>query len=281
MATRAKGKSAKPGADGANKVDTQAAEKKRLRELIAVVTSTAKRKGWTAELVSEDTDSWRYATISVYRTAPNTMYEITGLFEITKDKRIRISYQKTSFYGWGLDDLQKAIKDGLEEIPWLKMNSNDKNIKSSELDVFIGLLRRFRQIARQLQTRHASRPPLLMNDEYDVQDLVHALLRGLFNDVRSEEYVPSYGGGSSRMDFLLKSESVAIEVKFASATLRDRQIGEQLIIDIKRYKNHPDCKRLVCFVYDPGGFLANPSGLEADLSGKHDSLDALVIAISV
>ncbi|MCU1273121.1 MAG: hypothetical protein JWO48_552 [Bryobacterales bacterium] len=67
----------------------------------------------------------------------------------------------------------------------------------------------------------------------------------------------------------------------ASSKLRDKQIGEQLIIDIKRYQGHPDCKRLICFVYDPGGFLKNPGGLEADLSGIHEKLEVKVIIVSV
>ncbi|MBI4320054.1 MAG: hypothetical protein HY675_16305 [Chloroflexi bacterium] len=31
----------------------------------------------------------------------------------------------------------------------------------------------------------------------------------------------------------------------------DKVIGEQLTVDIAKYGRHPDCKTLVCFVYDP------------------------------
>ena len=41
-----------------------------------------------------------------------------------------------------------------------------------------------------------------------------------------------------------------------------KQLGEQLIIDIARYRKHPQCSRLVCFVYDPEGKIANSSGIE-------------------
>ncbi len=114
-------------------------------------------------------------------------------------------------------------------------------------------------------TVHDDRETLTISDEYDVQDLLGAILRGLFDDVRPEEYSPSYAGGSSKTGiiFFLKREKTVIEIKMADAKLRDKQIGEQLIIDIKRYQQHPDCKRLICFVYDPGGFLKNPGGLEA------------------
>ncbi|HEV2495658.1 MAG TPA: hypothetical protein VG204_21575 [Terriglobia bacterium] len=139
------------------------------------------------------------------------------------------------------------------------------------------VLRRFHVVARQLSRRRDDRTTLTIEDEYDVQDLLHAILRGLFDDVRPEEATPSYAGGSSRMDFLLKSEKTVVETKMASVKLRDKSIGEQLIIDIKRYQTHPDCRRLVCFVYDPNGDIKNPEGLEKDLSGKHGDLEVRVI----
>ena len=105
-----------------------------------------------------------------------------------------------------------------------------------------------------------------MADEYDVQDLIHALLRIDFDDIRSEEYVPSYAGGATRMDFLLKPEQIVIEVKHTRSGLRDRQVGDQLIEDIQRYAAHQDCRTLVCFVYDPDSWIQNPRGLEHDLT---------------
>jgi len=143
------------------------------------------------------------------------------------------------------------------------------------------VLRRFHRIVRQLKHRHGDRSGFDVQDEYDVQDLLHAILRGLFDDVRSEEYTPSYAGGSSRMDFLLKSQQIAIEVKFANRALRDKQVGEQLLIDIGRYQFHQDCLRLICFVYDPFGHLRNPAGLEADLSKTIGKLEVKVIVVSV
>jgi hypothetical protein len=61
---------------------------------------------------------------------------------------------------------------------------------------------RFPLIADELGKRSHQRAPLTMDDEYDVQYLLHALLRLYFDDVRAEEWAPSYGGAASRMDFL-------------------------------------------------------------------------------
>ena len=68
------------------------------------------------------------------------------------------------------------------------------------------------------------------------------------------------------MDFLLKKERVVIEVKKTRKGLGSKEVGEQLLIDIERYKKHPNCKTLICFVYDPTGRISNPKGLERDLA---------------
>jgi len=98
-----------------------------------------------------------------------------------------------------------------------------------------------------------------MKDEYDVQDLMHALLKQHFNDVRAEEWTPSYAGKSSRMDFLLKNEKLVLETKKTRLGLDHKAVGDELAVDIVRYKSHPDCLILACFVYDPECRIGNPA----------------------
>lgn len=133
-----------------------------------------------------------------------------------------------------------------------------------------GLLRvifeHFNTVARQLRKRHDNRDTLIIKDEYDVQDLLNAILRIHFDDVRPEEWTPSQAGSSNRMDFLLKDDEIAIEVKMTREGLKDKELGDQLIIDIAKYQGHPNCKCLYCFVYDPEGIIRNPRGLEKDLA---------------
>ena len=128
------------------------------------------------------------------------------------------------------------------------------------------IIEKFHSVATQLKNRYNGKATIVIEDEYDVQDLMNALLRINFEDVRKEEYTPSYAGGSTRVDFLLKREQILIEVKKTRPTLKDKDIGSQLIVDIAHYKSHPDCKHLICFVYDPDNLLANPRGLEDDLN---------------
>ena len=102
-------------------------------------------------------------------------------------------------------------------------------------------------VVRQIRGRHDSRPTLDVADEYDVQDLFHALLTISFDDIRKEEWSPSYAGGSSRMDFLFPELEAVVEIKMMRKTLSTRQLGEELIVDIAKYKKHPQCRTLFCF----------------------------------
>ena len=148
--------------------------------------------------------------------------------------------------------------------------------RRSPLEVIEKISDRFHAVARQLLRRHGGRPTFSISDEYDVQDLLHALLLVEFEDVRPEEYTPSYAGGSARVDFLLKNEQIVVEVKCTREGLAAKEVGDQLLIDIGRYRAHPDCKALFCFVYDPEARIKNPHGLEADLSNDRPGLPTRV-----
>jgi len=255
---------------------------------MALVARVAGARGWKSSIVARDADRNRYATMTVCRTLPTDMFSVAGAFELTSDPKGSISYRLSTMHDHGFDDLVESITTEFMELPWFKpplrvgrSRADSMKNKSAAIDTLTGLLRRFHVIAKQLRQRHDDRAPFLINDEYDLQDVLHAILRGLFDDVRAEEYSPSYAGGASRVDFLLKNEKLAIEVKLASSRLRDKQVGEQLLVDIGRYREHPDCQTLVCFIYDPTGQLRNPSGLEVDLTGDHGSLRVAVIVVSI
>jgi hypothetical protein len=176
----------------------------------------------------------------------------------------------------GLETAKSILQSMLEEITEYGINSFDDPIESDKLKQIEKLCDRFHLVGHQLRNRHDNRTTLEIEDEYDVQDLLHALLLIEFTDIRSEEYTPSYAGGSSRVDFLLNNESIVLEVKKTRNTLKAKELGDQLLIDIGRYQSHPKCQTLVCFVYDPEAKIANPRGIETDLSKKINELDVHV-----
>jgi hypothetical protein len=132
------------------------------------------------------------------------------------------------------------------------------------------LSRNFDRCVRALQKRHGDRPALEMNDEYDVQDLMHALLLLHFDVVIPEDTMPARAGNKSRLDFLLKRERVVVETKMTRSSLRQSETHDELVADRDRYKAHPDCEILVCFVYDPERRFHNPAAFELDLNSDED-----------
>lgn len=144
-------------------------------------------------------------------------------------------------------------------------------------NIFDLIFNNFHKVVKSLRNRYNNRNTLDVDDEYDVQDLLFAILQIFFKDIRKEEWTPSYAGNSARVDFLLKEEKVVIEVKKTRKTMKDKDLGEQLIIDIAKYKSHPDCKKLICFIYDPEGRIVNPEGIVKDLENENKNFVKIYI----
>jgi hypothetical protein len=124
---------------------------------------------------------------------------------------------------------------------------------------------RFLLVQRALRKHPHGKPTIDFHDEWDDQYLFKALLKLFFEDVRDEDYVPSYAGSNSRIDYLLPDYSIGVELKHASSSLTDAEVGSQLIIDRERYQENKKIGHLVCIIFDPGGWIANPRGIETDL----------------
>lgn len=138
----------------------------------------------------------------------------------------------------------------------------------------VGLLRkignRFHAVARQLRLRHEGRPTLEVEDEYDAQDVVHALLCLEFDEIRRETWQPGYAGGSAHTYFVAPRDRIVIEVKKTRQGVGAKEIAGQLEHDTLYYWTHPDCQTVFCFVYDPEARVGDPYGLEKTLTKQVD-----------
>ena len=112
---------------------------------------------------------------------------------------------------------------------------------------------------------------LAFDSEADLQDLLHSMMRPWIRDIRPEEYVPSYAGKNSRLDFVLPEHRLAVELKFVRDLGHGKTVGQELTIDIDHYRKHPLCDRLWCIICDPKFHLQNPKGLANDLDGPRSS----------
>jgi hypothetical protein len=133
------------------------------------------------------------------------------------------------------------------------------------------IVRGLRRAMHPLTHRRKGAQSLAFGNEYDVQDLLHSMLRPWISDIRPEEFTPSYAGSSTRMDLLLPGHGLVIETKIIRDRVHAKRVGDELIIDIDHYRKHPDCRRLWCVIYDPDHLITNADGLKNDLEGDRSA----------
>ena len=166
---------------------------------------------------------------------------------------------------------EKPLADPVQE-------TRSSPVESDHLTLCKQLCLRFHAIARQLRLRGEYRATLSIEDEIDVQDLLHALLRVQFDDIGADEWNPSYANGQTRTTFFLNNNRLAIVVKKTRAGLTAKDIAEQVRMDSDRYQRREQCTGLLCFIYDPEGRIGNPRGMENDLASvtDHFTVDVFV-----
>jgi hypothetical protein len=198
-----------------------------------------------------------------------TLGDVRALNEEAKKE-----YAETDFY----EDLYLVWTGKLERyiepfLPDVTRKEADEQAMSAIEEICSG----FASAAKVLGSRRRKRKAFDLQDEYDLQDLLEALLRVHFNDVRPEEPNPSVAGQSTRVDFFLKRERFIVEAKMARNNYKDAKIGDDLIKDVARYQARDDYDTLVCFIYDPGFLIKNPSGLAADVQSQQSRLATKVL----
>ena len=182
--------------------------------------------------------------------------------------------------------VQKKINDILVRVANFKTEVDDilskykpPPLHKEATEILEYLFPRFHSVVEQLEQRQRKREPFIVRDEYDVQDLLHSLLRIYFEDVRAEEYCPSYAGTSPRIDFFLKRKQIAIEAKMTSENHREKRVREELILDKEYYSKKKGCRLLYCLLYDPRAWIKNPRGFEDDLYEKSEKFETKVFIV--
>jgi len=136
---------------------------------------------------------------------------------------------------------------------------------------------RLHAVARQLRLRKDSRPTVEVEDDYDLQDLLRALLKMEFDEVGTDEWTPPYAGSITRTTLLLNREQIAIVAKKTRPGMTTKEIAEQVAADSAFYSARNKCTTLFCFVYDPEGRIGSPKRLETDLTSVSDRYNVEVL----
>jgi hypothetical protein len=135
------------------------------------------------------------------------------------------------------------------------------------LHLAIQVLTNFAHAVKAMTARKHGRPNFEISTEYDVQDLLFAVLRSAFEDAKREEWTPSLAGSAKRIDIVISGIRTVIEVKFVRDSNHALRVADELRIDFESYHSHPACGTLLVLVYDPKGLISDGRALELDLSG--------------
>lgn len=148
--------------------------------------------------------------------------------------------------------------------------------EKEKMSILISIFQNFHRFAQQLKERQNHAKPILIENEYALQDFIHAILRLHFQNVKNEFPLPDYCGKTSRIDFYLKEERIGIEVKFVSENLKADNLRKQLIEDKAQYINSRCFDEIIFFIYDPQTLLNKPE-VFYDIEGHTNEYDIRVI----
>lgn len=125
---------------------------------------------------------------------------------------------------------------------------------SQDLDVTLveQLCKRLPQSARILATRsRKGKIPYEITDEYDVQDLLHALLRGYLKYSVQEDPLPKVASAkSSRVDISIEELGILIEVKYVHGPEDQKRLFDEFSQDLVLYSQWPHLKTLIFLIYN-------------------------------
>jgi REase_DpnII-MboI len=122
---------------------------------------------------------------------------------------------------------------------------------NSDVELIVKLCSRLKQAARALGDRQHKKPGFDITDEYDIQDLVHALLRAYFKYPVRENPLPKVAGAvSTRADLCIEQLGVIIELKHVKSPTDQGRIEKDIAEDLVFYSSWTSLRTLIFVIYN-------------------------------
>lgn len=134
----------------------------------------------------------------------------------------------------------------------LKQDFNSLIRTSNLTENIIKMLTNFSNAIKRITTnRYNKKSGIVIEQEYDVQDILFSYFKFYFNDVVREDPLPKRAGSHSIIDICFPEQKLYIEVKMLKKTDSDeKKIIEELKKDMFDY-DQDFVKDLIIFIYDP------------------------------
>ena len=140
--------------------------------------------------------------------------------------------------------------------------------RRTALEYVLDIIDAFPTSAAILAQRARQRPPFVIDDEYDVQDLFHALVHPGVPDIVPEDTTSKLAGRWSRLDFTSKATRLGFEIKHVKSAGHATAVRNEILVDEATYQEHPYIDTVVAFISDPNHHIPQASrpAFERDLS---------------
>ncbi len=167
-----------------------------------------------------------------------------------------------------LESVASIMPSATEEMARRVVRSLSKLESEPENEVE-AMLRAIPRALRELDAdnRRKDGVPFTVENEFDLQDFVRAMLRARFPALSAEDAVQTVAGRGGRVDFRLKDERIYIELKvFRDMNHWRNSMYGDISSKIQRYGREHDCDDLFVFVYDPFAKFTEAESAERDFS---------------
>lgn len=133
--------------------------------------------------------------------------------------------------------------------------------------LLIQICSRLKNSARILSNRKRDKPAFTISDEYDVQDLLHSIIRSYIKHSIIEEPIGKIAGArSSRADIAIEHLGVVIEIKYAYGPDDQKRLLDDYSKDLVLYSKCKYMDDLIYFIYNSDD-LEDPEAFE-QLAGE-------------
>lgn len=196
-------------------------------------------------IVHTDHPMQRYADIH------NASMQASGIADMATDRRLLP-------FGKGKDYTNELLFQTLAD-----------QAPAPDIALLLRVCERLPDAARSLATRRKGKVTYEIKDEYDVQDLLHSIIRAYFKYSVNENPIGKVGGGpSSLADFSIDELGTIIEAKFVRGPNDQTRIVEEFAQDLLLYSKWAPLETFIYLVYNSRD-LRDPEALEK-LAGPHE-----------
>jgi hypothetical protein len=187
------------------------------------------------------------------------------------------SSNKQQTYIWDVETARNYLLSLQSELNFIISPENGAVVATNKyfktIDHILDLLQRFHFGAYWLEKhRRKNHVPFVINDEFDVQDLLYSFLVVNFPDAEVEDPAKKIAGVSSRLDVVIGNLKLIIEIKCFKKENNWTTMFKDINHKIQTYSQNEEYDQMIIFIYNPDSALKSPYKIEKDIT-KEQTID--------